>query len=291
MGKLDEYSKTVTVLDGAWGTQFQQLGLEPGVSCERWNLEAPDNVVKVARAYVDAGSQIILTNSFQGNPIALARHGLDDRVLEINRRAVELSRQGAGDSAKVFASIGPSGKMLLTGEVSEDDLLRAFGEQAKGLAAGGPDAIVLETFGDIDEWKVVVRAVRDNCDLPLVGCLTFDSGPENLHTMMGVPVADAVAAAEELGLDAVGANCGVGAEAYVQIARIIREGTDLPVWIKPNAGLPQQEGGTVTYKETAAEFASNAKRLIDLGVNFIGGCCGTTPQHIRELREMVGFGL
>jgi len=285
MSKLDAFTDKLSILDGGWGTQFYKLGMEPGTCCERWNLEAPDKVVKVARDYVEAGSDIILTNSFQGNSIALARHGLDDKVIEINCTAVKLSRRAAEGRAKVFASIGPSSKMLMMGEISEDDLLRAFGEQARGLAAGKPDGIVLETFGDIDEWKLAARAVRDHCDLPLVGCLTFDSGPDNLRTMMGTPVQAAISAAEELGLDGVGANCGVGIDAYQEIARLFCEGTKLPVWIKPNAGRPEQQGSQVIYRQTAAEFGQCAKSLVELGISSIGGCCGTTPDHIRELKK------
>jgi len=283
MTRLDEFSDKLTILDGAWGTRLRELGLPSGESCERWNLEAPDNVAKIAESYVNAGSRIILTNSFQGSLIALSNHGLADRVFEINRLAVELSRRAAGDRALVFASIGPSGKMLLMGDVTETELLRSFVDQVKGLAAGGPDGVVIETFADLEEWKLAIRAVKDNCDLPVVGSMTFDSGPDHSRTMMGVSVADAITAAEELQIDAVGANCGVGIEAYIETARSFREGTKLPVWIKPNAGLPVQQAGQVVYKQTPTEFAQHAKKLIDLGINFIGGCCGTTPEHIRQL--------
>jgi len=286
MGKLSDFAGKLTILDGAWGTELQKLGLRPGESCERLNLEAPDKVVSVARSYVQAGSDIILTNSFQGNPFTLARHGLEGEVFEINRLAVELSRRAAGDSVKVFASIGPSGKMLVTEEVSSHELLGGFGEQVKGLAAGRPDAVVLETFADLEEWTLAARAVKDNSDLPVVGCLTFDSGPDKSRTMMGVSVTDAIAAAEELGLDAVGANCGLGVEGYCHIAQSYRQNTDLPVWIKPNAGLPQQQGDRVVYTQTPAEYAQHAKKIIDLGVTFFGGCCGTTPEHIRKLVQL-----
>jgi methionine synthase I (cobalamin-dependent) len=286
MAKLDQYLKKTTLLDGGWGTQFQKLGLQPGESCEKWNLEHPEHVLTVASAYVKAGSDIILTNTFQGNPYTLSRHGLAEKVFEVNKRGVEISKQAASETgAKVFASIGPSGKMLLMGEVTEDELKNAFKEQIKGLLAGKPDGIVAETFADLEEMKVVAKAVHELCDLPMVGSFTFDSGPDKMRTMMGVTVDQVIEAAEEIGLSAVGANCGAGIENYLKIAKRYRENTTLPVWIKANAGLPEQVGSEVMYKQTPKEFVHHAQVLIELGINFLGGCCGTSPEHIRLLRE------
>jgi methionine synthase I (cobalamin-dependent) len=204
----------------------------------------------------------------------------------VNKRGVEISKQAASETgAKVFASIGPSGKMLLMGEVTEDELKNAFKEQIKGLLAGKPDGIVAETFADLEEMKVVAKAVHELCDLPMVGSFTFDSGPDKMRTMMGVTVDQVIEAAEEIGLSAVGANCGAGIENYLKIAKRYRENTTLPVWIKANAGLPEQVGSEVMYKQTPKEFVHHAQVLIDLGINFLGGCCGTSPEHIRLLRE------
>jgi methionine synthase I (cobalamin-dependent) len=288
MAMLDQYLNKTMLLDGGWGTQFQKLGLKPGESCERWNLEHPDRVQTVAGAYAKAGSDIILTNTFQGNPYALARHDLADKIFEINKRGVELSRKAAEETgAKVFASIGPSGKMLLMGEVTEEELQNAFAEQIKGLLAGKPDGLVAETFADLEEMRILAKAVRELCDLPLVGSFTFDSGPDKMRTMMGVSVDQVIEAAAEMGLAAVGANCGVGIENYLRIAKAYRENTALPIWIKANAGLPEQVGTKVIYKQTPAEFAEHARSLIELGINFLGGCCGTTPEHIRLLRQVL----
>jgi len=196
-----------------------------------------------------------------------------------------LSRRAAGERARVFASMGPSGKMILSDEVTADQLIAGFVEQVKGLVAGRPDAIILETFADLDEWKLAARAVKDVTDLPVIGCFTFDSGPDKSRTMMGVSVTDAVAAAEELGLAGVGANCGLGVENYLPIARAYRDATTLAVWIKPNAGLPRQEGDRVVYQQTAEEFAQHAMKIAELKINFLGGCCGTTPAHIAAMNR------
>jgi methionine synthase I (cobalamin-dependent) len=287
MANLKEYLNRTTLLDGGWGTQFQKLGLKPGESCERWNLEHPEHVLTVAGAYVQAGSDIILTNTFQGNPYTLANHGLAEQIIAINRRGVELSKQACaerGGHTKVFASIGPSGKMLMMGDVSEEELVDAFSKQVRGLLEGKPDGFVAETFTDLEEIKLVARAVRNLCDLPLVGSMTFDSGPDKMRTMMGVTIDQLVAAADEAGFAGIGANCGVGIENYLQVAKRFRQLTQMPLWIKANAGLPQQDGSEVRYKQSPEEFAEHAQSLVDLGVNFLGGCCGTTPEHIRLLR-------
>jgi methionine synthase I (cobalamin-dependent) len=288
MADLKEYLNRTTLLDGGWGTQFQKLGLKPGESCERWNLEHPEHVLTVAGAYVQAGSDIILTNTFQGNSYTLANHGLVGQINEINRRGVELSKQACaerGGRTKVFASIGPSGKMLMMGDVAEDELVEAFSQQVRGLLEGKPDGFVAETFTDLEELKLVARAVRELCDLPLVGSMTFDSGPDKMRTMMGVSIDQLVEAVDEAGFAGIGANCGVGIENYLQVAKRFRQLTQMPLWIKANAGLPEQSGSEVCYKQSPEEFAQHAQSLIDLGVNFLGGCCGTSPEHIRLLRD------
>jgi len=284
---IGQFAGKVTLLDGSWGVQLQNLGLQAGACCELWNLQHPEKVQQVASSYVQAGSEIILTNTFQANRFALARHGLEDKLEQINRQGVEFSRSAAQDGALVFASIGPSGKLLMLDQVSEAELLDAFGAQACGLAAGGADAIVIETMADLDELRLAITAVRQNTNLPVVACMTFDSGPDNTRTMMGVTVSQAIETAQAAGAFAVGANCGMGVANYVQVAQLFTQNTDLPIWIKPNAGLPQQQGDRVVYKQTPEDFAQDAKRIIDLGVSFIGGCCGTGPEHIAQLRQLI----
>ncbi len=286
------------VTDGAWGTQLQRLGLPVGEPPETWNLARPEKVELVARAYVEAGSRIILTNTFGANRFALARHGLADKVAEINRRAVEISRRaakGKGDNpilagAKigtvpdvlVFASIGPSGKMLITGEVSEEELTAAFAEQARAVAEAGADGIVVETMSDPAE-AVLGAAAAGKTGLPVVACMTFDSGKSKDRTMTGATPEQAVEALTDAGVNVIGSNCGQGIAGMVEVCRRLRAATDLPIWIKPNAGLPEIVAGETVYRQTPAEFASYAPRLVAAGADFIGGCCGTTPEFIRAV--------
>jgi len=270
------------VTDGAWGTELQARGLEAGDCPDTWNLEHPGRVEYVARAYVEAGSRIVLTNTFRSNRVALARHGLADRVVEINRAGVEISRRAAGGRAYVFASIGPSGKLLMTGEVSEEELRAGFVEQVKALAEGGAHGLVVETMSDLAEAKLAVAAARET-GLPIVACMAFDSGKDKDRTMTGATPEQAVAELTAVGADVIGANCGQGIEAYVPISRRLRAATDRPVWIKPNAGLPELVDGRVSYKTTPEEFARHAPSLVQAGAAFIGGCCGTNPEFIRAL--------
>jgi methionine synthase I (cobalamin-dependent) len=272
--------------DGGWGTEFQKLGLEPGASPEHWNLINPEIVAQVARSYIEAGARIILTNTFGGNRFILARHGLGDRLVEINRRGAEISRSAAGEGALVFGSMGPTGKLLQTGEVSEEDLYDSYGLQAEALWQGGVDALLLETMIDTDEMKVAARAARERTPLPLVLSMTFDSGKEKTQTMMGVTPERAVAIMEDLGAWMVGANCGLGPEAYVRVCRKIRAVSSKPIWVKANAGIPQMSGAEIIYTQGPEYFGSFALQLREAGANVIGGCCGTSPAHILHMQEL-----
>jgi 5-methyltetrahydrofolate--homocysteine methyltransferase len=278
----DLLSKATVLTDGAWGTEMQARGLEPGDCPDEWNLAHPDRVEEVARAYAEAGSQVILTNTFGANRIMLDRHGLAAKAQEINRAGVEISRRAAGGRARVFASMGPSGKMLFAGEVSEEKAIQAFKEQARTLAEAGADAIVIETMSDPGEARLAVAAAVAT-GLPVVACMTFDSGRGHDRTMMGTTPEEAAAALTAAGADVVGANCGQGAEGYIGIAKRMRAATDLPIWMKPNAGLPVVSDGNVQYDTTPQDFARHAQSLVEAGASFIGGCCGTAPGFIREL--------
>lgn len=272
--------------DGAWGTQMQALGLPSGECPDGWNLTHPEVVEKIPRAYVDAGSQIVLTNTFRANRLSLEAAGLADKVVEINRQGAAISKRAAGDRASVFGSIGPSGKMLCMGEISAEDLQGAFAEQAAGLAEGGADAIVIETMGDLEEAKLAVKAAK-RTGLPVVGCMCFDSGADLDRTMMGITPEQAASGLSEAGADVIGANCGQGIEGYIKISRRLVAASDMPVWIKANAGIPKVIDGKIVYEITPEQFASRARELVDAGVSFIGGCCGTSPEFIAALaREL-----
>ncbi|MCU0980490.1 MAG: homocysteine S-methyltransferase family protein [Pirellulaceae bacterium] len=270
------------ITDGAWGTQMQARGLPIGGCPDEWNLTHAELVEQVPRAYIEAGSQIVLSNTFRANRVALADYGLADQAAAISRAGAEISRRAAGDRARVFASIGPSGKMLMAGDVDPDELLAAFREQAQALAAGGADGLVVETMAELDEARLAIQAAKET-GLPVVGCMVFDSGAALDRTMMGVTPEQAAAALTEAGVDVVGANCGQGIAGYVDICRRLHSATDRPVWIKANAGLPEMIDGQVVYKTTAAEFASFGPALVEAGASFIGGCCGTSPDYIRAL--------
>jgi methionine synthase I (cobalamin-dependent) len=270
------------ILDGALGTQLQALGLPPGEHPDLWNLAHPDRVRQVAAAYVAAGSRILLTNTFRSNRIALASHGGALRVEELNSAGVRIARDAAAGKALVFASMGSSGRMLMSGDVSEEELLTAFTEQATALARAGADGIALETMTDLDEALIALRAVKST-RLPVVVSMVFDSGKEKDRTMMGKTPEQVASALTTEGADVIGANCGLGIEGSIPVCRRLKQATTLPVWIKPNAGLPAMVDGRPTYRTTAAEFASHIPALRDAGADFIGGCCGTTPEFVRAI--------
>jgi methionine synthase I (cobalamin-dependent) len=270
------------ITDGAWGTQLQSLGLEPGECPDAWNTLHPERVENVARAYVDAGSRVILSNTFRSNRIALAGYGLAAGAAELNRAGAAISVRAAGPRALVFASIGPSGKMIMTGETTEDELRAAFEEQAAALAAGGAHGLVVETMSDLAEALIAVRAAKAT-GLPVVASMVFDSGKNKDRTMMGQTPEQCAEALAEAGADAVGANCGRGIAGYLPICSRMAAASPLPIWIKPNAGLPEIAGGKLSYRDTPEQFASYAPALIEAGAKFIGGCCGSTPDFIRAL--------
>ena len=274
------------ITDGAWGTELQARGLPPGESPDGWNLTAPEKVEEVARAYVEAGSRVIITNTFQATRFPLARHGLEDKVAEISRAGVEISRRGADGRAKVFASIGPSGIMLMMGQVTPDELRAAFAQQAQALAEGGPDAILVETMSDPAEAILAVAAAKET-GLPVVACMTFDSGKDNDRTMMGNTPEQVVQELTEAGADVIGSNCGQGIEGFAVICRRLRDATDLPIWIKANAGLPDVVDGEAIFRQTPQDFAQHVGAIVEAGASFIGGCCGTNPEFIKAVAEQI----
>ena len=277
----------VVLTDGAWGTQLQARGLAVGEIPDLWNLTQPDKVAEVAGAYVTAGSQIILTNTFSANRVRLAEAGLADRALEINEAGARLARLAAAGRALVFASIGPTGKILMNGDVTEDDLRTAFTEQAEALARGGADGLVIETMADLDEARIAIGAAKST-GLPVVASMVFDSGKAKDRTMMGTTPEQAAAGLIEAGADVIGANCGQGIAGFVPIcARFKAAAAGHPVWIKANAGLPEIRDGATAYAMTAAEFAHYVPALLNAGANFLGGCCGTSPEFIRALRHKI----
>ncbi len=272
-------------IDGAWGTELMKLGGSPGELRDLWNLSAPDKVFRVARSYVEAGARIILTNTFSANRVVLEAHGVAGKLAEVNRAGAEISRCAAGDHAYVFASIGPTGKMISMGDLDPGKAREVFAEQAAALAAGGADAICIETQSDLEEARAALRGCLEACSLPVGVTFTFDSGRDRDRTMMGVTVEQAWRLARDEGAAFTGANCGVGIENALPLAgRFIACGGDLPIWIKANAGRPEPgPDGRPVFRGAPEAFAEAAGPLLDLGVRFIGGCCGSTPDHVRAV--------
>lgn len=275
------------VLDGAWGTELQARGLPVGVLPDLWNVDNPRAVWEVARSYVDAGSQIILTNTFGANRLNLKRYGVEDRLEAINRQGVALSKEAADGKAKVFASVGPSGAMLVLGDVSADEVEAIFAEQTAILAEAGADGIVVETMSDLVEAQLAVRAAK-RTGLPVVGCMAFQAGKNFDRTMMGVSCAQAAEGLLEAGADVVGANCGRGIDTAVELLRQFRQVTAAPLWLKPNAGTPELVDGRTVYRTRPEEFAAHVPQLVAEGAQFIGGCCGTNPDFIRAICRVLG---
>ena len=282
-------SGRILVADGAWGTALQARGLEGGECPELWNAEHPDLVLEVAKSYIEAGSNMIETNTFGGNRFKLEYYGLGDRVAELNEAGVRISREAAGEDNWVIASIGPTGKMTLMGDVTEEDFYNVFKEQAVALESAGADAAVIETMSALDEALAAVRAVKENTNLEIICTFTYEPTVQGeFKTMMGVSPAEAAVQSVEAGADIVGANCGKGYEGMTQIINEIRSILpDIPVIIQANAGLPELVDGVSVFPATPKEMADQNPYWIDAGVNIIGGCCGTTDKHIREIRKTV----
>ena len=275
----------ILVSDGAWGTFLYQKGLQPGECPDEWSLSHQDEVKNIALSYIDAGADMIETNSFGANRFKLQHYGLQDKVSEINEAAAQLSREVAGDDKYVIASIGPTGKMILMGDVTEEGFYDCFREQAIALAKGGADAICIETMSDGDEAVQAIKAAKENTDLEVIATFTFDKTPlGEFRTMMGLRPVEAIHLALEAGADIVGTNCGNGMERMIDIVKEIRRAfPDTFILVHANAGLPVSENGVDIFPETPEIMASYVPALVEAGANIIGGCCGTTPTHIKAI--------
>jgi methionine synthase I (cobalamin-dependent) len=274
------------VTDGSWGTQMQKRGLKRGECPDSWNLSHPERVLEVAQQYVDAGSQIILTNTFGGSRLALKKFELGDKTVDINSAGVEISKKAAGDRAHVFASIGPTGLMLVTRETTEAELQSVFEEQAAAQARAGADGIIVETMIDVTEARIAAAAARQT-GLPVIVSMVYDSGVDKDRTMMGNSPEEVIEELKPLGIDGIGANCGKGIEAFLPICARLRKATDLPIWIKPNAGLPEIVDDKTVFRTTAQEFVQYIPEMIQAGAGFIGGCCGTDQVFVKAIRQTV----
>lgn len=290
MGKITDALKTgkILVSDGAWGTFLYEKGMKAGECPDAWSVDRFEDVVDIARSYADAGADMVESNSFGANYYKLVHFGLEDRASEINEAAARASRKGAGDKF-VIASIGPTGKMLVTEEVTEEELYESFKVQAVALEKGGADAICIETMSDAAEACIAIRAVKENTGLEVIATFSFDKTVQgNYRTMMGLSPEDAVKESLEAGADIVGTNCGNGFERMIEIVRYMKSAyPDALILVHANAGLPQNVNGKDVFPETPEMMASKVGALIEAGANIIGGCCGTTPAHIAAIKKEV----
>ena len=279
----------VLISDGAWGTFLHKKGLKPGECPELWCVDKPDEVADIAKSYADAGADMVETDSFGGSCYKLEHYGLGGRAAEINEAAARASRKGAGKDRWVIASIGPTGKMLVTEEVTEQEMYDAFKVQAIALAKGGADAVCIETMSDIEEAALAVKATKKNTKLEVICTFSFERTVRgDYRTMMGVSPADAVKAMVKAGADIVGTNCGNGIERMIEIVKEMRKvDKTIPILVHANAGLPQNVNGKDVFPETPEDMAKQVPGLVKAGANIIGGCCGTTPAHIKAIKEAV----
>jgi 5-methyltetrahydrofolate--homocysteine methyltransferase len=284
------HQNNILLSDGAWGTFLQAKGLKAGECPELWNITNRGDVFDIAKSYLQAGSDIIETNSFGGTVFKLSQYGLGDRVSEINQSAAAISREAAGYDKHVAGSVGPTGKMLLMGDVTEQELYDAFREQSVALENGGADIIIIETMSAIDEASLAVKAARENTKCTVIVTMTFSKTPKGEYrTMMGVSPEEMVISMKEAGAHIIGSNCGNGIEDMIGIVKAIKAADNkIPVMIQANAGVPELIEGKTVFRETPGMMASFVPELIKAGVNIIGGCCGTTPDHIRSIGKVLG---
>ncbi len=290
---LDALAERPLLGDGAMGTQLMIAGLEQGACGEAWNLSAPDKVLEIQRRYADAGSDCIITNTFGGSRIMLRRHGSADNVTAINAAAVDIARRAFGDrEGYVLGDIGPFGGLMEPyGEFTEAEVLEAFREQAKALVDAGADAIIIETQTGLEELGLAIRASKEAGAKCIIGSLAYDVTLDGstFRTMMGVDPERAAEFMQESGADIVALNCGTGMDMVwaKEAVQRYKEATGLPVMAQPNAGLPRLENMKVVYDETPEQMVQGVVPLLEAGANIIGGCCGSTPDHIRAFRKAI----
>ncbi|MBR1749371.1 MAG: homocysteine S-methyltransferase family protein [Ruminococcus sp.] len=277
--------KGFVILDGGTGTNLQNAGMPVGICPEEWILDNPDVLINLQREFIDAGADIVYAPTFTGNRIKLDEYGLADRLVEINTSLVKLSKKAVGDKAYVAGDLTMTGRQLYPlGTLTFDELVDVYKEQAKAIADAGADLFVVETMMSLQETRAAVIAIREICDLPIMATLTFETDG---RTLFGTPAECVPTVLQSLGADAVGINCGAGPDKMTDIVKKLVEYSNVPVIVKANAGLPELENGVTVYKMQPEEFAEKSAQLAQLGAGILGGCCGTTPEHIRALKKVL----
>ncbi len=277
----------ILVADGATGTNLIDRGLPAGLTQEAWVLERPEQIIQLHREFIDAGANIILTSTFNATPIRMIGSSLEGKVVEVNTKAVELAKSAIGNQPVYLAgSLGPVGQLLKPyGPLEFDEVRAAYTEQARGLNEAGVDFMVIETQYDLGEVRAAIQGIRENTDLPLVVSLSYDRG---LRTMMGVKPSQAAKELNALPVEIIGVNCGHSLQENLQNLVELRQATDKPIWFKPNAGLPHLDStGKTVYDVAAQEMGALVPAWISAGAQIVGGCCGTTPQHLAEIASQV----
>lgn len=274
------------ISDGAMGTQLMERGLRFGQCLELWNLTHGDVILDILRAYVEAGSEMVETNTFGGNSLRLKKYNLEDKTEEINRRAAEIAREAVGSKVFVAGSVGPTGQFLKPlGPLTEEEVYETFREQITALEKGGVDTICIETMTDLKEAVLAVKAAKENTDLPVMSTMTFNKRAKGYYTIMGVSIRDAMKGLIQAGADVIGSNCGESTLEMIEITKEMRAFTDKFILIHTNAGLPTIKEDQPIYEESPQYMAEKSIELWKAGANIIGGCCGTTPEHIRAIAQ------
>jgi len=286
---LERVKKEIILFDGAMGTFLQKNGLQVGECPEEWNISHPEVVKSIHKSYYDAGSDCVETNSFGGTKVKLSKFGMADKCYEFNKRAAELAREVCPEGKFVAASIGSTGEMLEPyGEFSVQECYDNYAEQIVALKDGGVDVLCIETMMDLEEAKIALKAAKENTKLPVIVSLTFNQSPNGYKTLMGNSISQIVSELKSGGVDIIGTNCGNGIENMVEILKEYKSiDPEMLYLVQPNAGLPEVVGEKTIYRETPEIMKAKVVNLISVGLNVLGGCCGTTPDHISAFRNVL----
>lgn len=285
---LDLIKKRIVVLDGGMGSLLIDQGLPPGIPPENWNVSYPEKVQKSHKSYYDAGSDVVFTNTFGGSMLKLMAHKHGSSVEEYNKKAVELVKEICPEHGYVAGDIGPSGAFLPpVGTITEEEFFTNFLEQAQYLSEAGVDLFVVETMVDIKEAEAAVKAIREISTLPILASITYKKTKKGYFTIMGNTVELCVKVLEEAGANIIGANCTLGSDEMIELVPLLKKETSLPISVKPNAGQPELIDGKTVYNSTPQDFARDISAMIEAGANVVGGCCGSNPEFIKEIAEIV----
>jgi len=283
---LELCKERVVLFDGAMGTMLFSYGLPFGTPPELWNLSQPEIVLKIHKKYIQAGADVIQTNTFGASSLKLKKSGIEKKMDKINKTAVKIARKACPDGKYVAGNIGPTGEFLEpVGKAKYKDLKKAFSEQAEILRSAGIDLFSVETMYDLREALAAIEGVREVSSLPLFICMTFEKKSKGYFTLMGDEVSSSLKNLEQAGADVVGANCTLGSKEMIKLASVMKKSTKLPIIVQPNAGMPKLVKGKTVYLQKPASFANDVLKMIKLGVGFAGGCCGTTPEFIKMVKK------